>query len=68
METGMAKTSKINDYRAGAVRCEQRAKKMRNQADRDWQLCLARAYRMLAAAEADGGLDRTRKHCPSGVR
>ena len=33
----MAKTSKINDYRAGAVRCEQRAKKTRNQADRDWQ-------------------------------
>jgi len=51
METGMAKTSKINDYRAGAVRCEQRAKKMRNQADRDWQLCLARAYRILAEAE-----------------
>jgi hypothetical protein len=45
--------SKIDQYRAGAVRCEQRAKKMRNQADRDWQLCLARAYRLLAEAEAE---------------
>ena len=53
MEAGMAKTSKINEYRAGAARCEQRAKKTRNQADREWQLCLARAYRMLAEAEAE---------------
>ena len=53
METGMAKTSKINDYRAGAVRCEQRAKKIRNQADREWQMTLACAYRMLAEAEAE---------------
>jgi hypothetical protein len=45
--------SKIDEYRAGAVRCEQRAKKTRNQADREWQLCLARAYRMLAEAEAE---------------
>jgi hypothetical protein len=35
MEAGMPKTSKINEYRAGAVRCEQRAKKMRNQEDRE---------------------------------
>ena len=49
----MAKTSKINEYRAGAVRCEQRAKKMRNQADREWQTILARAYRILAEAEAE---------------
>jgi hypothetical protein len=48
----MAKTSKTDEYRAGAVRCEQRAKKTRNQADREWQMTLARAYRMLAEAEA----------------
>jgi hypothetical protein len=45
--------SKIDQYRAGAVRCELRAKKMRNQDDREWQLCLARAYRVLAEAEAE---------------
>ena len=49
----MAKTSKIEEYRAGAVRCEQRAKKTRNPADREWQMILARAYWMLAEAEAE---------------
>jgi hypothetical protein len=48
-----AMASKIDEYRAGAVRCEQRAKKTRNQADREWQICLARAYLMLAEAEAE---------------
>jgi hypothetical protein len=47
--------SKINEYRASAVRCEQRAKKTRNQADREWQMILARAYLMLAEAEAERG-------------
>jgi hypothetical protein len=45
-------TAKAREYRAKSEQCEQRAKKMRNQGDRDWQLCLARAYRMLAEAEA----------------
>jgi hypothetical protein len=45
--------SKIDEYRAGAIRSEQRAKKIRNQDDREWQLCLARAYRILAEAEAE---------------
>ena len=45
--------SKIDEYRAGAVRCEQRAKKTRNQADREWQTTLAGAYRILAEAEAE---------------
>jgi hypothetical protein len=44
-------TAKAREYRAKSEQCEQRAKKMRNQGDRDWQLCLARAYRMLAEAE-----------------
>ena len=48
-----AMASKIDEYRAGAVRCEQRAKKTRNQADREWQTILAGAYRMLAEAEAE---------------
>jgi hypothetical protein len=45
--------SKIDEYRAGAVRCEQRAKKTRNPADREWQMTLSRAYLMLAEAEAE---------------
>jgi hypothetical protein len=45
--------SKIKEYRAGAVKCEQRAKKTRNQAARKWQMILARAYLMLAEAEAE---------------
>jgi hypothetical protein len=45
--------SKIDEYRAGAARWEHRAKKTRNQADREWQICLARAYLMLAEAEAE---------------
>jgi hypothetical protein len=46
--------SKINEYLAGAERCERRAKKARNQVDRAWQLCLASAYRILAeVAEAE---------------
>jgi hypothetical protein len=48
-----AMASKIDEYRAGAVKCEQRAKKSRNQADREWQICLARAYLMLAEVEAE---------------
>jgi hypothetical protein len=44
---------KINEYRASAVRCEQRAKKTRNQADRDWYMTLARAFLVLAEAEAE---------------
>jgi hypothetical protein len=46
--------SKIDQYRAGAERCERRAKKARNQDDRAWQLCLASAYRTLTeVAEAE---------------
>jgi hypothetical protein len=45
-------TPKAREYQAKAEQYEQRAKRMRNQEDREWQLCLARAYRMLAEAEA----------------
>jgi hypothetical protein len=48
--------SKIEEYRANAARCEWNAKKTRNQEDREWQSCLARAYRMLAEAEAERGV------------
>ena len=52
--------SKIDEYRAGAVRCEQRAKKTRNQADRECQMTLAHAYLMLAEAEAEAGTSARR--------
>jgi hypothetical protein len=44
-------TPSAREYLAKAEQYEQRAKKIRNQEDREWQLCLARAYRMLAEAE-----------------
>ena len=44
-------TLKAREYLAKAQQLEQRAKKIRNQEDREWHLCLARAYRMLAEAE-----------------
>ena len=48
-----AMASKIDEYRAGAERCERRAKQMRNQPDREWYMTLARAYLMLAEAEEE---------------
>jgi hypothetical protein len=46
-------TPKARAYLAKAQQYEQRAKKIRNQEDREWHLCLARAYRMLAEAEVE---------------
>jgi hypothetical protein len=46
-------TPKAREYLARAQQYEQRAKKIRNQEDREWHLCLARAYRMLAEAEVE---------------
>jgi hypothetical protein len=43
--------SKIDEYRAGALECELRALKTRNQAAREWLLTVARAYRILAEAD-----------------
>jgi hypothetical protein len=45
--------SKIVEYRAEAARCEQRAKKALNQAEREWQMTRVRAYLILAEAEAE---------------
>lgn len=51
-------TPKAREYQAKAQQCEQRSKKMRNQGDREWQLCLARAYRLLADAEVERSMLR----------
>jgi len=45
--------TKKREYLARAKRCEDRAKKVRDPQDQEWQFVLARAYRMLAEAEAD---------------
>ena len=34
-------------------RCDERAKKARDTSDREWQMILARAYRMLAEVEIE---------------
>ena len=39
-------------YLAKAKQCEKRASKGRRLEDKNWQLILARAYRMLAEAES----------------
>ena len=41
------------EYLAKAKTCEERASKIRVVKDRDWQITLARAYRMLAQAEVE---------------
>jgi hypothetical protein len=40
------------EYLAKAKRCEDRARKVRNLENRDWQLTLSRVYRNLAQAES----------------
>jgi hypothetical protein len=44
---------KINKYLASAARCEQRARKAHSEVDREWQMTLARAFVVLAEAEAE---------------
>jgi hypothetical protein len=40
--------TKKREYLAKAKRCEERARKVRDPENREWQLIFARAYRMLA--------------------
>jgi hypothetical protein len=44
---------KARDYQAKAKRNEQLAKKVRDPDSREWRMTLARAYLMLAEAEAE---------------
>jgi hypothetical protein len=44
--------SKARRYLTKAEQCEQRASKVRCPETREWQMILARAYRMLAEAES----------------
>jgi hypothetical protein len=45
--------TKARVYLAKAKQCEERARKTRDAEDRNWQLVLARAYRMLAETESE---------------
>ena len=45
--------SKTRGYLAKAKQCEERAKKIRTPENREWQMILSRAYRMLAEAESE---------------
>jgi hypothetical protein len=42
--------TKKPEYLAKAKRCEERARTTRNPENREWQMMLARTYRMLAEA------------------
>jgi hypothetical protein len=45
--------SKAREYLAKAAQHEERARKTRSPEDREWQMVLARAYRILAEVEAE---------------
>jgi hypothetical protein len=46
------------EFLAKAALCEVRAKKVRGASDRDWELILARAYRVLAEMESEAAEQR----------
>ncbi len=50
--------TKAREYLAIAKRCDQRATKVRDAERREWQMILARAYRMLAEAESEATAKR----------
>jgi hypothetical protein len=45
--------TKGREYLAKAKRCEERARTTRNPENREWQMVLAHAYRMLAEAASE---------------
>jgi hypothetical protein len=51
-------TSKERSFQAKAKRCDEKAKMARTLDKREWQMTLARAYRMLAMAEGDAAARR----------
>jgi hypothetical protein len=50
---GRTRMSKARGYLAKAKKCEERARKVRHPENQEWQVILARAYRMLAEAETE---------------
>jgi ELWxxDGT repeat protein len=46
-------TAKVRKYWTRAAQYEERARKARSPQDREWQMVLARAYRMLAAMDSE---------------
>jgi hypothetical protein len=63
--------SKARGYLAKSKQCEERAQKVRCPDSREWQLILARTYRMLAEAEVElatrrSGMTRPYPFAPDG--
>jgi hypothetical protein len=56
-----AMTAKVRKYLARAAQCEERAKKGRSPQDREWQMVLARAYRVLAETDSEAAAQRLKK-------
>ena len=54
--------TKAREYLAKAKQREERARKIRHLKDKDWQLTLARTYRMLAEAESEVGVNRWQRN------
>jgi hypothetical protein len=52
---------KTRDYLVKAKKCEKRATKMHRLEDREWQLVLAQAYRILAESEMEAAAQRKRQ-------
>jgi hypothetical protein len=51
-------TTKARTFLAKSKQCEKQATKVRDRERREWQLTLARAYRMLAEAESEAATRR----------
>jgi hypothetical protein len=49
-------TTKVRAFEAKAKRCDEKAKLARALDKKEWQMTLARAYRMLALAERDAAV------------
>jgi hypothetical protein len=53
-----AMIAKVRKYLAKAAQCEERARKTHSPKDREWQMVLAHAYRMLAEMEGEAAARR----------
>jgi hypothetical protein len=51
-------TTKARTFLARAKQCEKQSTKVRDRERREWQMTLARAYRMLAEAESEASARR----------
>ena len=55
--------SKARGYLTKAKQCEERGRRLRDLVHKDWQMTLARAHRMLAAAQSEAAGSKKWPHC-----